>query len=364
MAQVKRSPLHELHKTRGARMTEFAGWELPLRFSGIVDEHRAVRSTAGLFDLSHLGKILVTGPAARDFLQELLTNDCGGLVAGHALYSPMCYPDGGCVDDLIVYALGEEEYLLVTNAANTEKDLAWLLAHRKNHAVTLEDVSPQYAQLALQGPLAADILSSLAGESVRRLGRYRCLTLDIHGHSCLVTRTGYTGEDGFELYLSPAGAADLWETFLREEKIVPVGLGARDTLRLEAGLPLYGHELSPSISPLEAGLVRFVALRKSSFVGLAALRAQAEEGPRRRLIGLMLTERGVPRADYPVLTGDQRVGMVTSGTLSPWTGEAIAMALVAREAAGREDYAVELHHRLVPARRVPLPFYRRRRNGG
>ncbi|MGQ9778373.1 MAG: glycine cleavage system aminomethyltransferase GcvT [Bacillota bacterium] len=365
MAAPKRSPLHDLHKARGARMIEFAGWELPLQFNGILLEHRAVRSAAGLFDLSHLGKIRVTGPEARDFLQELLTNDCGGLTVGKALYSPMCYPDGGCVDDLIVYALAENDYLLVVNAANTEKDLAWLFAHRKRWKITVEDVSSHYAQLGLQGPYAAEILRSLVGETILLyLGRYRCLTAAILGHPCLVARTGYTGEDGFELYLSPEGAAALWEAILAGGKAVPVGLGARDTLRLEAGLPLYGHELSPSISPLEAGLDRFVALEKPSFVGLAALRAQAEEGPRRRLIGLVLAERGVPRAGYPILAEGREVGTVTSGTVSPWSGEPIAMALIAGEAVEREDYAVQIRDRLVPARRVPLPFYRRRRDKG
>ena len=346
-------------------MTEFAGWRLPLQFAGIAAEHRAVRTAAGLFDLSHLGEVRVFGPEARTFLQEVLTNDCEGLMPGQALYSPMCYPDGGCVDDLIVYALAEDEYLLVVNAANTGKDLAWLTANRGGRAVGLEDVSARYAQLALQGPGAAGILASLAedGAVLLGLGRYRFLPeFKIAGRPCLMARTGYTGEDGFELYLSPEGAAAVWEAILAEGTAVPVGLGARDTLRLEAGLPLYGHELSPEISPLEAGLDRFVALKKPSFIGRAALHAQAERGIPRRLIGLVLEERGVPRAGHPVLAGGREVGTVTSGTVSPWTGEAIAMALVESSEAKREGYLVRIRDRSLPARRVPLPFYRRRRD--
>lgn len=364
MSEPKLSPLHALHAARGARMTEFAGWRLPLQFTGIAAEHRAVRTAAGLFDLSHLGEVRVFGPEARAFLQEVLANDCEGLMPGQALYSPMCYPDGGCVDDLIVYALAEDEYLLVVNAINTGKDLAWLTANRGGRAVGIEDLSARYVQLALQGPRAAGILAAIAGEAPLGLGRYHILpAVEIAGRSCLVARTGYTGEDGFELYLAPEGAAAVWEAILAEGTAVPVGLGARDTLRLEAGLPLYGHELSPEITPLEAGLTRFVALEKPSFIGREALRAQAERGTPRRLIGLVLEERGVPRAGHPVLAGGREVGAVTSGTVSPWTGEAIAMALVESGEAEREGYLVRIRDRSLPARRVPLPFYRRRRDG-
>lgn len=361
---MKYTPLHPVYAARGARLVDFAGWELPVQFSGIPAEHCAVRTGAGLFDVSHMGEFLVTGRDSRAFLQYVLTNDCAKLTPGRVLYSPMCYPDGGCVDDLLVYMFGAEEYLLVVNAANTEKDLGWLLANCEGYAVEVKDLSPQYAQLALQGPAAPSILEELVEEAFSAPGYYRFVQgTRVAGRPALISRTGYTGEDGFEFYVDPRDAVPLWEAILDTNRAVPAGLGARDTLRLEAGLPLYGHELSPSISPLEAGLDRFVALDKPAFIGRDALRSQAADGPPRMLVGLVLDVRGVPRAGCPVCLSGREIGAVTSGTLSPHSNLPIALALLDRAQAGSDGpLTIVIRDKEYPAHRVPLPFYTRRRN--
>ncbi|MGE5549133.1 MAG: glycine cleavage system aminomethyltransferase GcvT [Bacteroidota bacterium] len=358
---MQRTPIYPIYTAYGARVVEFAGWELPVQFAGIAAEHRAVRNGAGLFDVSHMGEFGVFGREALAFLQHVLVNDCAKLTPGRIIYSPMCYPDGGCVDDLLVYMLAPGEYMLVVNAANTGKDFAWLSANKDGYAVTLTDLSPRYAQLALQGPAAAGILDKLTGGSLPALKYYRFAPhVAVAGYDCLLSRTGYTGEDGFEFYIDPKDAVHLWDAILASGAAVPVGLGARDTLRLEAGMPLYGHELSPSISPIEAGLSRFVALNKPDFVGREALLRQAESGPDRLLAGLVLDERGVPRAGYPVLAGGRRVGTVTSGTISPHTEQPIAMALLERAALESAlPISVVIRDKEYPAHRVNLPFYQR-----
>lgn len=364
MAEQKRTPLFPLYEKYGARVVDFAGWDLPVQFAGIAEEHRAVRAKAGLFDVSHMGEIRVNGPGALDFLQYLLVNDIAKCVPGRAVYSPLCYPDGGCVDDLLVYMLGYADYLLVVNAANTAKDYAWLLANRSGFEVSIEDESDRYAQLALQGPASAAMLARLTGDQeVLNLKYYRFKSaVRLAGLDCLVSRTGYTGEDGFEFYLPPENAPALWEALLAEGA-VPVGLGARDTLRLEAGMPLYGHELSPEITPIEAGLDRFVALNKPRFIGREPLCRQIENGPPRRLIGLELNARGVPRAGYPILAKDgEEIGLVTSGTVSPLSNRPIAMGLLSSAAAaGAMPLCIRIREKDYPARRVDLPFYQRRR---
>lgn len=360
---ARRTPLYPVYASHGGKIVEFAGWEMPVQYAGIAAEHRAVRTSAGLFDVSHMGEIRVTGRDALPFLQFVLVNDCAKLVPGRVIYSPLCYPDGGCVDDLLIYMIAQDEYLLVVNAANTAKDLAWLQANIGGYAALLEDLSPHYAQLALQGPAAAGIVKALAGEEPLALKKYRFLPrIQVADCTCLVSRTGYTGEDGFEFYLPPEQAIQLWEALLQSGEAVPIGLGARDTLRLEAGMPLYGHELSASITPLETGLERFVAFDKPKFNGREALLAQAEAGPPRRLIGLELDVRGVPRAECPVLMNGRQVGQVTSGTLSPLTDRPIAMALLDADAAvSAEPITVRIREKDFPAHRVTLPFYKRRR---
>lgn len=366
---LRRTPLYEEHVRLGARMTGFAGWAMPVEYRGILEEHRAVRERAGLFDVSHMGEIAVRGPGALALLQLAVTNDAGRLAVGQALYTPMCRDDGGILDDLIVYRTGEKEFLLVVNAANREKDLNWLrtLAGEAAGAVEagaeVEDVSDRWALLALQGPRAAEVLRTAAGE-VGGLGRFAFLAgVKVAGRPCLVARTGYTGEDGFELFCPWEEAPPVWAALLdagREAGVLPCGLGARDTLRLEAALPLYGHELREDVNPLEVRLGAFVRWDKGEFVGRAALERVREAGPRRRLVGLEMVERGIPRQGYEVVAGGAVVGEVTSGGPAPTLGKNVALALVA---AGRErddeGLAVRIRGRDVAARVVPLPFYRR-----
>lgn len=363
MDQARRTPLYPVYEEYGARVIEYAGWLMPVQFSGINAEHKAVRTGAGVFDVSHMGELRVTGRGALEFLQFVLTNDCARLTPGRVMYSPVCYPGGGCVDDILLYMLAPDDYLLVVNAANTAKDLAWLLGNKQGYEVEIADVSAGFAQLALQGPLAPEILRELADGDLLSLGYYRfAAEATVAGVRCLVSRTGYTGEDGFEFYTAPENAIPLWRALLSDGRAVPVGLGARDTLRLEAGMPLYGHEISPEITPIEAGLSRFVAVGKQDFIGSETLRAQLASGPPRRLIGLELDARGVPRAECPVLLNGCQVGFVTSGTLSPWTGRPLAMALVEAGAAEPESgFAIRIRDKDLAAHRVALPFYRRRK---
>jgi aminomethyltransferase len=366
---LRRTPLWEEHRRLGGRLVEFAGWEMPVQYEGVLAEHRAVRSRAGLFDVSHMGELVVRGPAALGAVQRAVTNDASPLAVGAAMYTPMCYPDGGTVDDLIVYRTGETEYLLIVNAANADRDREWLRGLASGLDAEVADESDAWALLALQGPLAAAILGGLAGDDLSRLRPFRFRQgVPVAGRPCTVARTGYTGEDGFEILCPAADAPAVWRALLDDGRPVPCGLGARDTLRLEAALPLYGHELSPEINPLEARLGPFVKLEKGDFVGREALQRVRAEGPRRRLCGLVLLERAVARAGYPVRPG----GRVTSGTFSPTLERSIALALVPADPArpGSDPappgsrLAVEVRGRDVPADVVKLPFYRRAPAGG
>lgn len=371
---LRRTPLYEVHLALGARMVPFAGWEMPLEYGSILAEHRAVRERAGLFDVSHMGEVAVEGPGARGLLQRLLSNDVARLPPGRALYTLMCREDGGTVDDLIVLCRGDERFLLVVNAANREKDVRWIAGWAEGASgAAVRDVSDRWALLALQGPAAEAVLAGAAGAAGEALSRLRPFGLledfPVDGVRCLVSRTGYTGEDGFELFCRPEEAAAAWERLLaagRPLGLQPAGLGARDTLRLEAALPLYGHELSEEINPYEARLDRFVRLDKGDFVGREALARVRAQGPRRLLAGLVVRGRGgVPRAGYAVLAGGRRVGEVTSGSFSPTLGRGIALALVepAQATPGR-PLGVEGRDRLLAAETVALPFYRRAAAGG
>jgi aminomethyltransferase len=361
---VRRTPLGDEHEALGGRMTDFHGWWMPLDYGSILDEHRAVRTAAGLFDVSHMGEVRVRGAGAGRFVDRLVTNRVDNLAVGRARYSPMTDERGGTIDDLMVYRLGDEHYLLVVNAARRDEDWAWIRAQAAAATdVTVEDVSDEMAELALQGPLAATVLDRLSDGGASRLGRFRCETMDVAGRPALVARTGYTGEDGFELYVAPADAVPLWRTILAEGRtfgVRPAGLGARDTLRLEAALPLYGQELALDIDPITAGLERFVDLDKA-FIGRQALGRVRAEGPARRIVGLRLGERAVPRTGYAVLDATGRpVGRVTSGAIAPSLGVPIALALVdAAAAAPGTALAIEIRGRAVPAEVVATPFYKR-----
>ncbi|NLM15728.1 MAG: glycine cleavage system aminomethyltransferase GcvT [Clostridiaceae bacterium] len=359
--EQRKTPLHDAHLELGAKMMDFAGWRLPMQYSGIREEHLAVRRAVGLFDVSHMGEILVSGPGAFDFLDYLLTRNMSGVQSGRALYSAMCNERGGTVDDLIVYPLSEDRYLLVVNAANTATDLAHIQLVAKTWAAAekplpqVEDRSADYAQLALQGPNAEDLLFPIIPE-VSRLRPFRFLQPD-SAPDWLVSRTGYTGEDGFEIYLPPAQAHDLWQKLL-EAGAVPAGLGARDTLRLEAALPLYGHELSPDISPLDAGLERFVfsAKPQPGFVGQEAL---ATAGQSRKLIGLKALGRTIPRQGYPLIQSGKPIGTVTSGGYSPTLERGIALASVEATTVIDGSVLVRIRDKDEPFEVCSLPFVKR-----
>lgn len=345
-------------------MVDFHDWELPVQYGGIIEEHEAVRNAAGLFDVSHMGELLVEGRDAGEFIQGMITNDISNTIDGQAVYSPMCYRDGGTVDDLIVYKRDAEHYFIVVNASNTPKDYHWLLDNRKG-ALDIKDVSEQYAQLALQGPQSQAILQKLTDFSLKDLAFFHFSDgIDVGGVKVLLARSGYTGEDGFELYAPASEATKLWQQLIEAgsgDGLVPVGLGARDTLRFEAALPLYGQELSEDISPLEAGLGRFVKLGKRDFIGREALAGQQEAGFTRRLAGFEMVERGVPRSGYEVFSEGKKVGHVTSGGFSPTLKKNLGMALVdAGHAVLDGGLDIIIREKAVKANIIKLPFYNKK----
>ena len=352
---ARKTPLYDRHVAAGGKIVPFAGWLLPVQYSGVIAEHKAVRSACGLFDVSHMGELLLRGADALENVNRLMTNDFSGMAEGQARYSPMCYEDGGTVDDLIVYKCSDAAYFIVVNAANKDKDAAWIGEHLTGDCA-MEDLSDRVAQLALQGPKAEEILRTLTGD-IPEKNYTAVLRGTVAGMPCLVSRTGYTGEDGFELYCAPADAPALWDA-LTAGGALPCGLGARDTLRLEAAMPLYGHELSAEINPYEAGLGIFVKLDKPDFIGKSAL--EAARPVKRRRVGLRMTGRGIAREECPVYDGEKQVGVVTSGTHCPWLGQAVALALV--DAAYKEPGAplqVDVRGRRVEAEVVRTPFYKR-----
>ena len=365
MTEMRKTPLYETHLAYGGKIVEFGGWLLPVQYTGILEEHRAVREKAGLFDVSHMGEVLVKGPDAAAFVQKLVTNDISRLPIHKIQYTPMCYQDGGVVDDLLIYKQAEEDYLLIINAANIEKDWQWMQENKGEFSIELTNLSDETAQLALQGPLAESILSQLADAPLAELEYYWFLPkVMVAGKETLVSRTGYTGEDGFEIYCRPEDAAPLWESIMTAGEsygLLPAGLGCRDTLRFEACLPLYGHELSQNISPLEAGIGLFVKLDKGDFNGYAALAEQKKNGVKRKVVGFVVTGRGIARADYPVMADGRWIGTVTTGTYSPSLDKNIGLALVETEfAAVGQQFDVEIRGKNVAAQVIPKPFYIRK----
>ncbi|MEU3190291.1 glycine cleavage system aminomethyltransferase GcvT [Streptomyces sp. NPDC006992] len=368
---IRKTALDATHRALGATMTDFAGWDMPLRYGSEREEHLAVRSTAGLFDLSHMGEITLTGPQAAELLDHALVGNLSKLAVGRARYTMICDEDGGILDDLIVYRLDDQEYLVVANAANAQTVLDALVARQDGFGAEVRDDRDSYALIAVQGPAAAGILKQLTGFDVDGLRYYAGERDMVAGKSALIARTGYTGEDGFELFVSPDDAVAVWEALTeagREAGLTPCGLSCRDTLRLEAGMPLYGHELSTALTPFDAGLGRIVKFEKTSnegrFVGRDALAAAAEKAataPPRKLVGLVSEGRRVPRAGYPVVADGAVVGEVTSGAPSPTLGKPIAMAYVdaAHAEPGTEGVAVDIRGSHEPYEVVALPFYKR-----
>ena len=358
---MKKTPLYDIHIKLGGKMIDFGGWALPVQYSSIIEEHHAVRERAGLFDVSHMGEIIVEGPSAFEFIQQMVTNDILGISRGRAIYTPMCYQDGGTVDDLIIYQLEDDKYLLVVNASNIDKDYEWLMEHIID-GVEVHNVSYDYAQLAIQGPAAQSILQKLTDFFLEGIRFFRfAKDVEIGGIRSLISRTGYTGEDGFEVYFPAGKAVELWDKIMEageKEGMLPAGLGARDTLRFEAGLPLYGNELSQEISPLEAGLGRFVKLDKEYFIGKDALAKQGKEGVKRTLVGFEMIDRGIPRSQYKIYCEDKEIGVVTSGTFAPTLQKNLGLALIdpAYSEIGTE-ISVIIRNRSPKARVVGIPFY-------
>lgn len=365
-SQLKRTPLYEWHKQAGGKLVSFAGWELPVQYRGVVEEHRAVRSGVGVFDVSHMGEIEVKGHRALDLLQHVTCNDVAKLVDGRAQYSGLMTPRGTFVDDLLVHKVADRNYLLVVNAANKDKDYAYLCAQAAAFpGVDVNDQSAEWAQLAVQGPLAEQVVQRLTPVELSSIKRYRFINAPLDGREALVARTGYTGEDGFELYVRPADALAVWNAVLAagaDEGILPCGLGARDTLRFEACMPLYGNDIDDSTTPFEAALAWIVKLDKGPFLGREALVRQEAKGVGRKLVGLEMVGRGIARHGYAVLKDGKRVGVVTSGTFSPTLQRALALAYVPVELAGEgQELDVEIREQPVRAKVVPTPFYRRAR---
>jgi len=359
---LKQIPLAEVHRALGAKMVDFGGWEMPLQYTGILEEHRAVRTAAGLFDVSHMGEIEIRGPQALELVQWVSTNNAAKLADGQAHYSGLLYEHGGFVDDILVHRVSATHYFLCVNASNQDKDYEHIASQNRWDCV-VENNGSKYAQLAVQGPRALEILQRLTPVVLSEIRYYRFRDGEVCGRAARIARTGYTGEDGFELYLAPGDAAAVWHALLdagREFGIKPCGLGARNTLRMEAGMALYGHEIDASITPLEAGLEWIVKWDKGDFCGRARLEKQKSEGVRRRLAGFEMRGRGIGRDGYEVRVGGQPAGWVTSGGPSPALNKNIGMCYLPAELA-QPGTAIEVVVREQPveAVTVPIPFYRR-----
>jgi aminomethyltransferase len=354
---LKRTPLHACHVEAGARLVEFAGWEMPVQYAGVIDEHRAVRTAAGLFDVSHMGEVRVRGAGAESFLQRLTPNDVSKLSPGRAHYTGLLTDQGTYIDDLLIYRLAADDFLVVVNASNAPRDFEWI-ASRANGEAEVTNESDRWALLALQGPKAKEILEPLSlGASEIRYYGFRQGEVD--GRPALISRTGYTGEDGFELYVDPEHAPALWRRLL-EAGASPAGLGARDTLRLEAAMALYGHEIDETTTPWEAGLAWIVKLDKGDFLGRDALVAQKAAGAPRKLVGFEVEGRGIARQGHAVVSDGGTVGTVTSGTWSPSFEKALGLAYVPPDlAAPGTPLTLDVRGRQLAARVVETPFYRR-----
>jgi aminomethyltransferase len=365
--ELKRTPLNAAHRRLGGRMVEFGGWDMPVQYpAGTMTEHLRTRTHAGLFDVSHMGEIDVRGTDAIAFVNRISSNDASKLVDGQAQYSALTTPEGTVIDDLLVYRFAEDHLLLVVNAGTTEKDWDWIKSHNKAESVDLENVSAEYCQIALQGPDAVSILQKLTETALDEIKYYHFVTGKVDGVDSIISRTGYTGEDGFEVYAAPEKAEQLWNKMLdtgdfgSDEGILPCGLAARNTLRLEAGMCLYGHEITEEITLLEANLGWITKLNKGDFIGREALAKQKEQGVRRKLIGFEVIDRGIARDEQDIIVNGERVGRVTSGSPAPYLKKNIGMGYVLVElATAGTEFQVDVRGRMVTAKVVPLPFYKR-----
>ncbi|QPJ64048.1 MAG: glycine cleavage system aminomethyltransferase GcvT [Candidatus Nitrohelix vancouverensis] len=360
-SSLKITPLHEIHKELGAKLVPFAGWHMPIQYAGVMEEHLCVRQAVGVFDVSHMGEIDVKGPEAKAFLQYLTTNDLNKMSDGSVLYALMCYENGGVVDDLLIYRYSNEHYFLCVNASNTEKDFRWISEQAGQFKVEIADISAATAQLAVQGRNAEALLQTLSDISLSQIEYYHFKKGKIHNIECIISRTGYTGEDGFELYMDSDSAAGLFKKILADgaaQGLQPIGLGARDTLRLEMAYSLYGNEIDADCNPFEAGLGWVIRLDKEEdFIGKKTLNELKVNGPKRRIVGLKLQTRGVPRSHYKVLNQGETAGEVTSGGFSPSLNAGIALAYVdPSQAKVGNTLDIEIRNRPFPAQIVKMPF--------
>lgn len=355
--EIKVTCLHDRHVGLGAQMSPFAGYDMPIQYRGIAEEHNAVRNAVGVFDVSHMGEVRVKGPDAERFVNHIFVNDVTGAPAGQIFYGMMCYENGGTVDDLLVYKVSDNEFFLVINAANIDKDVEWIMRNAEGFDVEIEDESPYYGEVAVQGPGAEEAVERILGLPVRDIPFYNFVTLRVDDEDIIVSRTGYTGEDGFEIYGSHEFTQRVWDK-LMEGGVEPCGLGCRDTLRFEVGLPLYGDELSADITPLEASLSMFVKLDKPEFIGREALARQKAEGVSRRIVGLELEGSAIPRHGYPVEVDGRQVGEITTGYRSISTGRSVAMAMIDKpyDKLGTE-VEVRIRRKTFPAKVVKKRFY-------
>lgn len=366
---LKKTPLNKEHRDLGGKMVDFGGWDMPVQYTaGVIAEHMGTRERSGLFDVSHMGEIWVEGPDAIGFVNRLTTNDVTKLVDGQAHYSALTNEKGGVVDDLLVYRFGPEKLLLVVNAGTTDKDWDWITSHKGDDNMVLTNASSDYCQIAVQGPDATAILRKLTDTNLDEIKYYHFTTGQVDGVDAIISRTGYTGEDGFEIYAAADKAGQLWNKLLetggygREEGIVPAGLAARNTLRLESGMSLYEHELSDEITPLEAGLGWITKLQKGEFTGSDALAKQKEAGIKRKLVGFEMVDRGIARDGFDVYIGDEKVGYVTSGSPAPFLKKNIGLAFLPVEFANiGQEIKIDVRGKHLAAIVVPTPFYKRQK---
>ena len=362
MSEPKKTALYNAHQKYGGKVIDFAGWALPVQYEGITAEHEAVRNNAGIFDVSHMGEVEVRGSQATDFVQNLVTNDVSVMKENQVIYAMMCYPSGGIVDDLLVYKHTNDFYLLVINASNVEKDFQWMKDNVGSYSIDLKNISEEVSEVALQGPKAQETLQELTDTDLTEIAFFYFKTdVKIAGRSCLVSRTGYTGEDGFEIYMKHEDAEHVWDKILEAGKakgVMPTGLGCRDTLRFEANLPLYGNELSSEITPLEAGFGMFVKLDKPNFIGKDALVKQKAEGLKRKIVGFEMVGPGIPRHGYEVLSDGKVIGFVTTGYSSPTLKKNIGLAMVdIGHAELGAEIDIQIRKNVVPAKVVSRKFY-------
>lgn len=360
MSEIKKTCLWDKHVALGAQMSPFGGFDMPIEYSGITDEHLAVRRACGVFDVSHMGEVRVSGVDAERFVQHIFTNNIGGASKGKIFYGMMLYPDGGVVDDLLVYVEGGNSFLLVINAANIDKDVTWILEQAEDYEVLIDHRSDYYGQLAIQGPEAEQVVEEVLGLECRELVFYTFKTVEVAGETLIVSRTGYTGEDGFEIYGSHEYIRSAWDKLMASGRAKPCGLGCRDTLRFEVGLPLYGDELSREISPIMAGLGMFVKVDKPEFIGKDAIVKQKAEGVGRKLVGIALADddKAIARHGYEVMVGGEVIGEVTTGYRSIMTGKSVCFALIdSRYKELGTEVEVKIHRKLHKGRVVKKRFY-------